>query len=81
MTAYDYGKCHVCGAPVEERLTEQTIHADQDWILVRSVPTGVCTRCGEQILRWHVAARLEEIIRDRSTKKPDQRIEVPVFAF
>ena len=79
--SYDYGSCHVCGGRVEEQLTEQTVHAGQEWVLIRSVPTGVCTKCGEQIFRWQVSAKLEEILKQRNSTSPDHCIQVPVYAF
>ena len=79
--SYDYGKCHVCGGSVEEQLTDQTVHEGQEWILIRSVPTGVCTKCGEEVFHWQVTQRLEEILKQRKTKIPEVHIEVPVFGF
>ena len=78
---YDYGTCHVCGGVMEEGLTEQSARENDEWVVIRSVPTGVCTRCGEQIFRWQVTQRLEEILRERRNRVPDENIEVPVFAF
>jgi YgiT-type zinc finger domain-containing protein len=79
--AYDYGTCHVCGSPIEERFTEQSVRTDGSWILIRSVPAGACSKCGEQIFRWDVAERMEHIVQQRDEAAPDQRIEVPVFAY
>ena len=79
--SYDYGKCHLCGEQMEERLTDQSMHERDEWVLIQSVPTGVCTRCGEQVFRSQVLERLEEILLHRKHKVPDVRIEVPVFAF
>ena len=81
MRRYDYGNCHVCGGTIQEGLTEQTVRAGDEWILVRSVPTGVCLKCGEQIFRWDVTSRLEEIVSQRANHEPAQHIRVPVFAF
>ena len=58
-----------------------SVRAGQEWILIESVPTGVCTKCGEQVLRWEVISRLEEILRQRNDKTPDSCIQVPVFAY
>ena len=79
--SYDYGTCHVCSAAVEERLTDQSVRDGGEWVLIRSVPTGVCVRCGEQIFRLQITERLEEIVRQRKTRPPDVQIQVPVFAF
>ncbi len=79
--SYDYGNCHVCGECVEERLTEQSIRDGGDWVLIRSVPTGVCTKCSEQIFRWEVSERLEQITRRRKDSTPAECINVPIFPF
>jgi len=47
---HDYGKCHVCGSRIEERCIDHTIRQGEGWLLVRGVPTGVCIKCGEQVL-------------------------------
>ncbi|MDM8004608.1 MAG: YgiT-type zinc finger protein [Phycisphaerae bacterium] len=81
MMDYDYGKCHVCGGRMEERLTNQSFEEAGEWVLIRSVPTGVCIRCGEQIFRANVLERLEQIRQERKLREPEVHIEVPVFAF
>jgi len=79
--SYDYGKCHACGERMEERLTDQSLQDEGEWVLIRSVPTGVCTRCGEQVFQGQVLERLEQILQERKLRRPEVRIEVPVFAF
>jgi YgiT-type zinc finger domain-containing protein len=78
---HDYGKCHVCGNPVEERCIDHSVRDGDAWLLIRGVPTGVCTKCGEQILRWQVLGRLEELTSRSAGTAPVDRIEVPVFAY
>ncbi len=79
--SYDYGNCHVCGGHIEERLTELSVRDGDDWVLIRSVPTGVCSKCGEQVFRWQVTERLEEITGRRKEATPAESIEVPIFPF
>jgi len=79
--SYDYGKCHLCGGHMEERLTDQSVQEQGEWVLIRSVPTGVCTKCGEQVFCSQVLRRLEEILSQSKQRKPEVHIEVPVFAF
>ena len=61
--AYDYGTCHVCGGTMEERRVEQAYRAKDRWVVVRSVPVGVCTACGARVARSGVAKRIEELIK------------------
>jgi YgiT-type zinc finger domain-containing protein len=77
----DYGKCHVCGSVMAERMTDHGVHEADQWLVIRNVPTGVCTRCGEKILRWQVVQGLEELVKRRNETRPASRIEVPVFVF
>lgn len=79
--SYDYGNCHACEGKVAEKLVDQMVQEAEDWILIRSVSTGVCTQCGEKILRSQVIVQLEQILNDRDGRAPDQCIQVPVFAF
>lgn len=79
--SYGYGNCHLCGGPVEERLTDQSISDGGDWVVIRSVPTGVCTKCGEQIFRWQVTEHLEQITHHRKKITPAECIHVPIFSF
>jgi YgiT-type zinc finger domain-containing protein len=79
--SYDYGTCHVCGGQLGEELTEQSINQSGEWVLIRAVPTGICQKCGEQVFRWEVTQRLEDLLRERNAKAPESRIEVPVYAF
>jgi len=79
--SYDYGTCHVCGGKVAEKLTDQMVQEAVGWVLIRSVPTGVCTKCGEKVLQGQVIAKLEQILEVRNSRTPDQCIQIPVFAF
>ena len=78
---HDYGKCHVCGSLIVEQRLDQTVRDGGDWLLIRGVPTGVCTKCGEYVLRWQVLQRLEDLTNQRKGAVPAERIEMPVFAF
>jgi len=78
---HKYGACHACGGEVEERLAEHSVHEGTDWVVIRSVPTGVCIQCGERVFRWQVMERIEEIVLHRRQRTPDTRIDVPVFGF
>ena len=79
--SYDYGTCHVCGGLIEEQLTEHSLRDGKDWVFIQDVPTGVCQKCGEQILQWKVTARIEEVLREREHQAPSGSVEVPIFAF
>lgn len=81
MSHYDYGRCHVCGSPVKEERRDHSVRTGGEWLLIRGVPTGVCSRCGEQILRLEVAERMERIVQRDSEEPPADCIEMPVFSY
>jgi YgiT-type zinc finger domain-containing protein len=66
---------------MEERMTDHSTQVNGDWLLIRHVPTGTCTRCGEQIFRADVLQRLEEIVHGKNQQSPEASIQMPVFAF
>ncbi len=35
MMDHDYGKCHVCGGRMEERLTNQGFEEGGEWVLIQ----------------------------------------------
>jgi YgiT-type zinc finger domain-containing protein len=61
--AYEYGTCHVCGGPMKESRVEQAYRAKDRWVVINSVPLGVCTACGARVARSDVTKRIEELIK------------------
>src|SRR5437899_1886346 len=51
---YDYGKCHVCGERMEERLIKQEFWIKRKLIVVEDIPAGVCPQCGEKVVRANI---------------------------
>lgn len=72
---HDYGNCHICGGKVEEKLVSKDIWQDEELVIIKSVPTGVCTKCGEKIFTSRVAKKLEKII----TRRKKLRLEEVTF--
>lgn len=71
---YDYGKCHDCGARMEERLEDQPYRVQGHWILVRNVPAGVCVQCGAGVLRAPIAKKVEKLLRGPTEKSIRMRV-------
>ena len=39
---YDYGKCEICDAPLEEKNIQQDFWIKDKLIVVENIPAGVC---------------------------------------
>ncbi len=78
---YDYGKCHVCGGQVERRQIRQDFWVKGKLIVVENVPAGVCTRCGETIVRAAVGRKLAEVVSGRKGFRKLRTMTVPVVRF
>lgn len=78
---YDYGKCHVCGGKIEAKQIRQDFWIKGKLIVVEKIPAGVCTRCGEKILKTKVGQRLAEVVASKSGFKKVGTMTVPVVRF
>ena len=78
---YNYGKCHVCGERMQEQRINQDFWLKGKLLVVESVPTGVCPRCGEKIVRADVGLDLMKLLQTvrRSTKR--KTLAVPVIKY
>lgn len=55
-------KCLYCKGTLEEKLTNYIADFGDSIIVVRNVPTNVCSQCGEKSYSYHVSVRLQEIV-------------------
>jgi YgiT-type zinc finger domain-containing protein len=70
--------CARCCGPVEQKVVTITYPgADRDVRIVRGVPAGVCSQCGEQYLSFEVVSQLEKLF----DLPPSRSEEVPVWNF
>ena len=72
--------CEYCDGIVEERVVEREAFKHQDgFVILESVPVGVCSNCGYRYYHSSLLHRVEEIA---AREKPPERMEsVPVAAF
>lgn len=61
---YDYGRCYVCGERVKEKLIKQDFWIKGKLIVVEDVPAGVCTQCGEKVVRADVGREIARLLKD-----------------
>lgn len=74
---YAYGRCHICGGKVVSKVGEQPIRVGDDWILVKDIPMGECSRCGERITQAKIAKKIEWLIREKHFKMR----KIPVVSY
>jgi YgiT-type zinc finger domain-containing protein len=74
-----YGDCFYCGGAVEERLLQRELRWKGELYIIENVPVGVCTQCGEKIIKPGVAKELDKILTKH--EKPTKTIKVPVYRF
>jgi len=74
-----YSDCFFCGGTVEERLISREVHWEGQLVVLENVPTGVCTQCGEKVVKPDVAHDIDRLLQGK--KAPQKTIEVPVYTF
>lgn len=77
--AAEYADCFYCDGAVKERNVTREIRWEGQLIVFENVPTGVCTQCGEGVLRPEVVKSIDAVIEAR--KKPSRTLEVPVYEY
>ena len=60
----DSGMCPLCGGSKEKGTTTFTVELGEGVIVVRGVPAGVCSQCGEAWIPNDVAKKLEQLVED-----------------
>ncbi|HEV7798523.1 MAG TPA: YgiT-type zinc finger protein [Pyrinomonadaceae bacterium] len=78
---YDYGKCHVCGEQMQEKLINQDFWLKGKLIVIESVPAGVCPQCGEKIVKADVGRQLATLIANLRRLPNKRTISVPVLKY
>jgi len=80
-TVYDYGACHICGERMEEKRVTQEFWIKNKLILIEHVPAGVCSQCGEKIVRADVGRSIAVLLEDAKRRREARMISVPVLRF
>jgi YgiT-type zinc finger domain-containing protein len=78
---YDYGKYHVCGERMEERLIKQEFWIKKKLIIVEDIPAGVCPQCGEKVVRANIGRLIAALLEDAKRLRKARIISVPVLSF
>jgi len=57
-------KCFLCKSRIENKLTTFMVDLENCIVIVKNVPSQVCSQCGETSYNNDVAHRLEKIVND-----------------
>ena len=79
--ANNYGKCHVCGEQMQEKIVNQDFWLKGKLIVIESVPAGVCPQCGEKVVKADVGRELAILIGDLKRVTKRRTITVPVIRY
>jgi YgiT-type zinc finger domain-containing protein len=72
-----YSDCRYCGGNVVEKRIVREVRWAGALNIIENVPAGVCTQCGEKVLRPSVAKAIDGILEQKC--KPAKTVQVPVF--
>ncbi|HHT9133439.1 MAG TPA: type II toxin-antitoxin system MqsA family antitoxin [Candidatus Avalokitesvara rifleensis] len=74
-----YSDCFYCGGAVEEKLTFREIRWKGKLFIFENVPVGVCTQCGEKVIKPEVAKAVDQLLKGE--KEPTKTVQVPVYHY
>jgi len=74
-----YSDCFYCGGSVKERFMPREVRWQGRLFIFENVPMGVCTQCGEKVLKPDVAKAIDHTFHEQ--RKPKKTIQVPVYSF
>ncbi len=80
-TIYDYGQCHICGKQMAEKQINQEFWIKGSLIVIESIPAGVCTQCGEKVVKADIGQQIGLLLTKTNKLQPARNINVPVFEF
>ena len=74
-------KCHFCKGNTEIKNVDVDFRWGDKLFVIRDVPVKVCSQCGERYYSAEISKKLDELVKENSSKntKPTQILEVPVF--
>lgn len=78
---YDYGECEICDTKVQEKLIKQDVWIRGELIVVEDVPVGVCSRCGEKVVKADVRQWIAKLLKNSELIAKTPRISVPAIKF
>ncbi len=74
-----YSDCHYCNGAVKEQSISREIRWKGELYVFESVPVGICTQCGEKVIKPNVAIKIDNALAGNT--KPHKIIQVPVYKY
>ncbi|MBI4481123.1 MAG: type II toxin-antitoxin system MqsA family antitoxin [Acidobacteria bacterium] len=72
-----YSNCYFCGGKVSERKVTVDYRWGDDFLaIIKNVPAGVCTVCGEQYFKAEVVKAMERTAHSKTRPRKTQTIPV-----
>ncbi len=72
--------CHICGSSeAREEFVEEVFKLNGKHVLVESIPTKVCARCGDKTFSLETTERIRRIVHGQS--EPTKSIPMDVFEY
>lgn len=79
MSVNEYDDCYYCGGFVRKANISREIWWKGTLYIFEQVPAGICSQCGEKVLKPGVAKDIDLILKEKS--KPYRLINVPVYEY
>jgi YgiT-type zinc finger domain-containing protein len=80
-SSYEYGHCHICGGKMREKQIKQEFWIKGKLIVIEDVPAGVCSLCGEKVVKAEVGRQIAALIEDSKRRRKTRTMSVPVVRF
>ena len=74
-----YSDCYYCKGVVKEKNISREIWWKGELYLFENVPAGVCTQCGEKVIKPETAKHIDLLLKKQTT--PHKTIRVPVYEY
>lgn len=74
-----YSDCFFCGGVVKEQYIAREIRWKGRLFIIEHVPVGVCTQCGEKVIKPEVAKEIDLMLHEE--RQPSKMIQVPVYEY
>ncbi|MCP4347225.1 MAG: YgiT-type zinc finger protein [Desulfobacterales bacterium] len=75
----EYSDCYYCRGNVEEQNISREIRWKGNLYIFENVPAGVCTQCGEKVIKPEVAKNIDFLLKKQT--EPRKTIQVPVYEY
>ncbi len=71
-------QCYFCRGIIVKKKMRHIHHWGDEIMVFEDVPAEVCSQCGEVYLSPEVLAKMDEVVKNKTT--PQKSITIPVFS-